>query len=315
MANQYTAYWSPGVWLGGGRAWGHVPQQKSCSMWVIQHLLRRQLLLWWYIWQQRVRVRVMIGCLVRGRVRIKIRIRVGVTFNVRATTGAIVAGANAVQSPCETKWTNENLILWWLYQATPLLLYSFFFVFFFFFFSFFFFSIFSSSFFFLFLSSLLYFSKRVRRGGGGVPLDPKNNDLFVQYIFFIIFFFYCMLLCSSDRLAMYKNTPTRYMDNFWFKNIWGRGGGGRCRSRSYYKITVSSWGFWCGTYPSNEYICSPSLHYFTNVHDYSILYRFHSYPLAIQVFHLDSSKKENYKWLSSSMTQNTISLRGIYMTY
>ena len=53
---------------------------------VIRHLLRRQLLRWWYLGQQRVRVSVMIGFLVRGRVRIKIRIRVrvrvGVTFNV-----------------------------------------------------------------------------------------------------------------------------------------------------------------------------------------------------------------------------------------
>ena len=48
-------------------------------------LLRRQLLLRWYLQQQRVRVRVMIGVSVRGRVSIKavrIRVRVGVTFNV-----------------------------------------------------------------------------------------------------------------------------------------------------------------------------------------------------------------------------------------
>ena len=51
---------------------------------VNQHLLRRQLLRRWYLRQQRVRVRVMIGFLVWGRIRIKIRIRVrvGVTFNV-----------------------------------------------------------------------------------------------------------------------------------------------------------------------------------------------------------------------------------------
>ena len=50
---------------------------------VIRHLLQGQLLLRWYLRQQRVRVRVMIGALVQGRVRIKIRIRVGVMFNVR----------------------------------------------------------------------------------------------------------------------------------------------------------------------------------------------------------------------------------------
>ena len=52
---------------------------------VIRHLFRRQSLLRWYLQQQRVRVRGMIGFLVRGRVRIKSRIsaRVGVTFDVR----------------------------------------------------------------------------------------------------------------------------------------------------------------------------------------------------------------------------------------
>ena len=53
---------------------------------VIRHLLRRQLLRWWYLGQQRLRVRVMIGFLVRGRVKIKIRfrvrVRVGVMFNI-----------------------------------------------------------------------------------------------------------------------------------------------------------------------------------------------------------------------------------------
>ena len=51
---------------------------------VIRHFLRRQLLhgLRWYLRQQRVRVRVTIGLLVRRRVMIKIRIRVGATFNV-----------------------------------------------------------------------------------------------------------------------------------------------------------------------------------------------------------------------------------------
>ena len=49
---------------------------------VIRHLLRRQLLLWWYLQQQRVRVKVMIGFLVQVRVRIKIgiRVRIGVMF-------------------------------------------------------------------------------------------------------------------------------------------------------------------------------------------------------------------------------------------
>ena len=48
---------------------------------VIRHLLRRQLLLPWYLGQT-VRVRVMIVFMVRGRLRIKIRIRVrvGVTY-------------------------------------------------------------------------------------------------------------------------------------------------------------------------------------------------------------------------------------------
>ena len=51
---------------------------------VLQHLLRRQLLLRWYRRQQRVGVKVLIGLLFRGRARIKIRVRVrvGVTFNV-----------------------------------------------------------------------------------------------------------------------------------------------------------------------------------------------------------------------------------------
>ena len=46
------------------------------SMSGIRHLLWWQLLLRWYLRQQWVRVRVMIGFLVQGRVRIKIRIRV-----------------------------------------------------------------------------------------------------------------------------------------------------------------------------------------------------------------------------------------------
>ena len=55
---------------------------------VIRHLLRRQLLLRWYLQQQIVWVRVMIGFLVQSRVRIKIMVRVrdivrvGVIFNV-----------------------------------------------------------------------------------------------------------------------------------------------------------------------------------------------------------------------------------------
>ena len=68
---------------------------------VIWHLLWWQLLLQWYPWQQRVRVRVMIGFLVQGGVRNKIMIRVRVT-RLRSTfafiIGAIVAGANVVHS-------------------------------------------------------------------------------------------------------------------------------------------------------------------------------------------------------------------------
>ena len=72
---------------------------------VIRHLLWRQLLLRWYLWQQRVRVRVMIGFLVQGRVRIKIMIRVmvmvmvmvGVTFNVR-----VYHWSNCRRSKCRT---------------------------------------------------------------------------------------------------------------------------------------------------------------------------------------------------------------------
>ena len=66
-------------------------------------LLRRQLLHRWYIRQQRVRARVMIRFLVRGRVRITIRIRitvrvrVGVTFNVR-----IYHWSNCRRSTCPT---------------------------------------------------------------------------------------------------------------------------------------------------------------------------------------------------------------------
>ena len=66
---------------------------------VIRHLLR-----WWYLGQQRVRVRVMIGFLVRGRVRIKIRFRVrvrvrlGLYLTLTFITGTIVAGANVVHS-------------------------------------------------------------------------------------------------------------------------------------------------------------------------------------------------------------------------
>ena len=72
---------------------------------VIRHLLRWQLLRWWYLGQQRVRVRVMIGFLVWGRVRIKIRVRfrvrvrvrVGVTFNIN-----IYHRSNCRQSKCRT---------------------------------------------------------------------------------------------------------------------------------------------------------------------------------------------------------------------
>ena len=60
----------------------NIPER--CDILVIRHLLRRELLLQWYLQQQRVRVRVMIGCLLSGRVRIKIRdrVRVKVMFNV-----------------------------------------------------------------------------------------------------------------------------------------------------------------------------------------------------------------------------------------
>ena len=66
--------------------WGEGLHTCTLARMVIRHFLRRKLLLQWYLQQQRVRVRVMIGFLVWGRVRIKIRIRVrvrvGVTFNV-----------------------------------------------------------------------------------------------------------------------------------------------------------------------------------------------------------------------------------------
>ena len=52
------------------------------EMEVIWHLLRRQLLRWWYLGQQRVRIKVIIGFLVWDRAMIKIRVRVGVSFNV-----------------------------------------------------------------------------------------------------------------------------------------------------------------------------------------------------------------------------------------
>ena len=71
---------------------------------VIRHLLRRQLLLWWYLQQQRVRVRVMIGFLVQGRVRIieirsrvRDRVRVGVMFNA-----SIYHRINCRRSKCRT---------------------------------------------------------------------------------------------------------------------------------------------------------------------------------------------------------------------
>ena len=65
--------------------WGslatHINMPHTCR-WSDIIMLRRQSLLRWYLWQQRVWV--MIGLLARGRIRIKIRIRnrPGVTFNV-----------------------------------------------------------------------------------------------------------------------------------------------------------------------------------------------------------------------------------------
>ena len=67
-----------------------------CTRW-FDHLLRRQLLLPWYLGQQRVRVRVMIGCLVRGRVRFEITIRVRVRFNV-----SVYHRSNCRRSKCCT---------------------------------------------------------------------------------------------------------------------------------------------------------------------------------------------------------------------
>ena len=69
------------------------------QIWVIRHLLQRQLLRWWYLGQHRVRVRVMIVFLVPGRARIKIRfrVRVGVTFNVH-----IYHRSNCRRSKCRT---------------------------------------------------------------------------------------------------------------------------------------------------------------------------------------------------------------------
>ena len=64
---------------------------------VIRHLLRRQLLLQWFLRQQRVRVRVMIRFLVRGKVTIKIRNRVRVKFNVR-----VYHWSNCRRSKCLT---------------------------------------------------------------------------------------------------------------------------------------------------------------------------------------------------------------------
>ena len=49
---------------------------------LIWHFLWRQLLLRWYLRQQRVRVRVMIGFFIWDRIRIKVRVRVRVKFIV-----------------------------------------------------------------------------------------------------------------------------------------------------------------------------------------------------------------------------------------
>ena len=66
---------------------------------VIRHLLRQQLLLWWYLQQQRVRVRIMIGFLVQGMVRIKSRIRVRVRIRVMFNV-SIYHRSNCCRSKC-----------------------------------------------------------------------------------------------------------------------------------------------------------------------------------------------------------------------
>ena len=77
---------------------------------VIRHLLRRQLLLPWYLAQQRVGVRVMIGFLVQGRVRIKIRIRVRVRVRVMFNI-SVYHWSNCRRSKCHTfhfQYINEQ---------------------------------------------------------------------------------------------------------------------------------------------------------------------------------------------------------------
>ena len=106
MTSQVTSSWygtqpcqSPVVW------WWMIYWEVILVLWVIRHLVRLQLLLWWYLQQQRVRVRVMTGFWDLGRVRIKIRIRVrvsvGVMFNV-----SVCHGSNCHRSKCCT------LVLW-----------------------------------------------------------------------------------------------------------------------------------------------------------------------------------------------------------
>ena len=92
------------------KRWAKNTEQDKRSHMVSRHLLQRQLLLRWYLQQQRVRVRVMTGFWVRGRVRVKIRIRVrvknfkirirvrvGVMFNVRVNRRS-----NCRRSKCHT---------------------------------------------------------------------------------------------------------------------------------------------------------------------------------------------------------------------
>ena len=118
--------WSPDsrkIRLAKYMAYVHV--QLSCK--VIRHLLWWQLLLRWYLWKQRVRMRVMIGFLVRGSVRIKIRVRVrvGVSVNVgvycwsnchwsKCRTFKYKFGSNALNAFLHALINQWKLILWFV---------------------------------------------------------------------------------------------------------------------------------------------------------------------------------------------------------